>query len=560
MGVPSEESTSPTVLSTPTPTKTPKTRAFYLSFAAISVTTFLAALDLAAVANVLPTISEALHDESGDYLWVGSAYSLSSTAVIPLTGNFANAFGRRPVMLSSIGLFAIGSALAGAAQNMSMLIAARTIQGVLAFFEVRHWQVLTHKGVGGGGILTLSEILVADLVPLSERGIYAGLVALVWALASGGALASTGTKTWRWLFYLNLPICGLSALIVIFYLSVRTPEGTIRSKLAKIDWVGNAIIVSGATLAILGLTWGGSRYPWSSAKVLAPLVIGFVLVAAFFVFEATVPADPTIPRDVVSNRTSLVAILETAAHGVATITLIYYFVAFFQAVKGATPLRAAVDFLPASFLTTPSAFAGGIIITVTKKYRVVNWVGWIVIIVAFALLSTVTSAGVTQATLYGYQVLAAVGIGILFGGPMFPLLAPLPPNRAAAALSLFTFTRSFSNTWGIAIGGTILQNELTKRLPAEFLAMFPAGSDIAYSSIPTIRTLPEPLRGQVQDAFAASLAIIWRVMAGICGAGLVVSLFMKELPLATAVDESYALQEKEEKEKPASAAETNTAV
>ncbi|KAF7306029.1 MFS domain-containing protein [Mycena chlorophos] len=543
MGVPSEESTSPTVLSTPAPpAKTPKTRAFYLSFAAISVTTFLAALDLAAVANVLPTISEALHDESGDYLWVGSAYSLSSTAVIPLTGNFANAFGRRPVMLSSIGLFAIGSALAGAAQNMSMLIAARTIQGV-----------------GGGGILTLSEILVADLVPLSERGIYAGLVALVWALASlvgpaiGGALASTGTKTWRWLFYLNLPICGLSALIVIFYLSVRTPEGTIRSKLAKIDWIGNAIIVSGATLAILGLTWGGSRYPWTSVKVLAPLVIGFVLVAAFFVFEATVPADPTIPRDVVSNRTSLVAILETAAHGVVTIT-------FFQAVKGATPLRAAVDFLPASFLTTPSAFAGGIVITVTKKYRVVNWVGWIVIIVAFALLSTVTSAGVTQATLYGYQVLAAVGIGILFGGPMFPLLAPLPPNRAAAALSLFTFTRSFSNTWGIAIGGTILQNELTKRLPAEFLAMFPAGSDIAYSSIPTIRTLPEPLRGQVQDAFAASLAIIWRVMAGICGAGLIVSLFMKELPLATAVDESYALQEKEEKEKPASAADTNTAV
>ncbi|KAF7315420.1 MFS domain-containing protein [Mycena indigotica] len=504
---------------------TPKTRAFWMSFVAIAVTTFLAALDLSGVGNVLPTMAKALNDEKGDFTWVGSGYALSSTAFMPLSGSLADALGRKPVMLISIGFFALGSALAGASQNMSMMIAARTVQGI-----------------GGGGILTLSEILVADLVPLSERGIYVGLIAIVWATASllgpaiGGALASASGNAWRWLFYLNLPLTAIAAVLVILYLSVRTPPGTVRSKLAKVDWIGNAIVVVGTALAIIGLTWGGVRYPWRSAQVLAPLVIGLLLVLIFFVYELYVPQNPAVPRDIVSNRTSLSSLIAVGLHGIASIVL-------FQASFGATPLQAAVDFLPALFITTPSGFTASVVIAVTKKYRPANWFGWVVYIVAFALLGT-AGGGTTKAKLYGYQVLAAVGTGVLYGAPMFSLLAPLPPNRAAAALALFSFTRSFTQAWGIAIGGTILQNELKRRLPAEFIGQFPAGAEIAYYSIPSIRFLEQPLRTQVEYAFEDSMAVIWRVMAGICGAGLVVSLFMKEVPMATAVDESYALEEK----------------
>ncbi|KAJ7087266.1 major facilitator superfamily domain-containing protein [Mycena belliarum] len=517
------------------PASAPKSRAFYLSFVAIMVATFLSALDLTAIGTALPTIANALNDTKGDYTWVGSAYALSSTAFIPLSGNLADTFGRRPIMLISIAFFAVGSALAGASQNMDMMIAARAIQGI-----------------GGGGIINLSEILTADLVPLAERGLYQGMLGLVWSFASsigppiGGALANEGSKAWRWLFYLNLPLTGIAFFLVWTFLSVRTPEGSIRSKLALVDWTGNAILIVGAGLAIIGMTWGGIRYPWQSAQVLAPLIIGFALMIVFAIYEAKVPERPTIPRDIVSNRTSLSGLLTTAAHGIVSISMIYYLPVFFQACFGASPIRSAVDFLPGALVVAPFALTTGIVVTITKQYRIVNWVGWVISIVGFGLY-TLLRQDASVAQWVGFQVVVSIGMGILYAGPVFPLLAPLPNNRTASALALFSFTRSFFQTWGITISGTILQNMLLKKLPADFVAQFPAGFEIAFAAIPAIKLLEEPLRTQVQAAFAESMATIWQTMIGISGLGLLCSFLMAEVPLGTTVDENYALQEKDEK-------------
>ncbi|KAJ6515486.1 iron permease [Mycena sanguinolenta] len=529
----------------------PKSRAFYLSFAAIMVSTFLSALDLTAISTALPTISNALNDTQGDYIWVGSAYALSSTALIPMSGSLADAFGRlisslqpiinselsiarrRPVLLICIAFFAVGSALAGAAQNMNMLIAARGI-----------------PGIGGGGILNLSEILVADLVPLAERGLYQGLIGLIWSLAScigppiGGALANKGHTAWRWLFFLNLPFTAIAFVLVFAFLSVRQPEGSVRSKLVQVDWTGNAIVIVGAGLAIIGMTWGGIRYPWGSAKVLAPLIIGFALLFVFGVYEAKVAKRPTIPLDVIGQRTSLSALLTTAAHGIVSISSTYYVPVYFQACFGASPLRSAVDFLPGALITAPCALSAGAAVTIIQKYRSVNVVGWGVTIVGFGLFSTLREDS-TVGQWVGYLVIIAIGTGILYSAPVFPLLAPLPINRAASGLALFTFTRSFFQTWGITISSTILQNMLKKKLPADFVAQFPAGFEIAYAAIPAIKQLEEPLKKQVQAAFADSMAVIWQVMIGISGLGFLFCLLMAELPMSTSVDESYALKEKD---------------
>ncbi|KAJ7499373.1 MFS general substrate transporter [Mycena latifolia] len=511
----------------------PKSRAFYMSFLAIMVATFLSALDLTAIGTALPTIATALNDTKGDYTWVGSAYALSSTAFIPLSSNLADAFGRRPIMLICIAFFAVGSALAGASQNMKMMIAARAIQGI-----------------GGGGIINLSEILTADLVPLAERGLYQGLLGLVWSFASsigppiGGALANEGNKAWRWLFYLNLPLTGLAFILVWVFLSVRQPEGSIRSKLAQVDWIGNVIVIVGTGLAIIGMTWGGIRYSWASAQVLAPLIIGFSLLGVFAIYEAKVPRRPTIPLDVIGNRTSLSGLLTTAAHGIVSISIIYYLPVFFQACFGASPIRSAVDFLPGALITAPFAFVAGAVVTIVKKYRAVNWIGWMVAIIGVGLMSLLRQdASVGQWV--GFQVVTAIGTGMLFSAPVFPLLAPLPVNRAASALALFSFTRAFFQTWGITISSTILQNMLEKKLPADFVAQFPPGFEIAYAAIPAIKLLEEPLRTQVQAAFAESMAVIWQVMIGIAGLGLLFSFLMAEVPMDTTVDESYALKEKE---------------
>ncbi|KAJ7171237.1 iron permease [Mycena filopes] len=497
-------------------TTTSKNRAFWMCFVAVMVTEFLAALDLTAVGTAAGR---------GDYIWVGSAYALSSTAFIPLSGNLADIFGRKPVELLSIAFFAVGSALAGAAQNMPMMIAARGVQGI-----------------GGGGILTSTHIITADLIPLAERGRYQGMLSMFIGPPIGGALSSQGTKAWRWLFYLNLPLSGIATALVVRYLSVNRPKGSVRSKLAEVDWVGNALVIVGTGLAIIGMTWGGIRYPWRSVEVLAPMVVGLSLLIAFGIYEAKIPARPTIPLDVIGNRTSLSALLSVAVHGITSITMIYYLPVFFQACFGASPIRSAVDFLPGTLITVPFALLAGVTIGLTKKYRPVNWAGWCITIVGYGLVSMLREDS-SVGQWVGYQIVGAIGVGLIFSAPIFPLLAPLPNSRSASALAFYSFIRSFSQTWGMTISSTILQNTLKRKLPPAFVAQFPPGFEIAYAAIPVIRRLEPPLRNQVQAAFADSMAPIWQVMIGFAGLGLLCSFLMAEVHMTTTVDENYTLKE-----------------
>ncbi|KAF7331692.1 MFS domain-containing protein [Mycena kentingensis (nom. inval.)] len=505
-----------------------KGRAFYMSFLAVMVATFLSALDLSAMGIALPTIAEALHDTRGEYTWVASAYSLSSTAFIPLSASFADAFGRKPVMMTAVTIFCVGSVVAGAAKNMPMMIAGRAVQGI-----------------GGGGILALAEIITADLVPLADRGLYRGLLGLVFSFASvigpfiGGALANGGSA-WRWLFYLNLPICAIALVLLWLFLSVRHPEGSIRSKLAQIDWIGNALVVVGSALAIVGLNYGGIRYAWTSPHVLAPLILGFLLLFAFGGYEALVPRRPTIPLDVVGNRTSVSGLFATAVHAICSISIIFFFPIYFQACFGASPLRSAVDFLPGALFCAPLALVAGATIRKLQKYRAVNWTGWCIQIIGTGLL-TILREDSSTAMWVLFSIIGSTGLGILFTAPAFPVLAPLPTDRAASALAMFTFTRAFFQAWGITIASTVVQNQLQQKLPAAFVAQFPPGFEIAYAAIPVIKTLEDPLKRQVEAAFAESLAVLWRVLLGIGGAGFVASLFMKEIKMATMVDDKYAL-------------------
>ncbi|KAJ7611710.1 MFS general substrate transporter [Roridomyces roridus] len=504
---------------------------FWLVFIALCFCVLLSALDLGGVSTAAPMIVAELHGT--DFSWVGSAYTLSSAACLPFAGNLAQIFGRRPVTLVLVLIFAIGSAVSGSSKSMTALIVGRAIQGV-----------------GGGGLQTLVYIVNADLVPLRKRGIFTGITGLVWTLGTVVGPVISGSLTekasWRWLFYMNLPLCALAFLAVALFLDLKKPEGDIRSKIVKIDWIGNILIIASSTSCMLGLTWGGGRFPWSSAQVLAPVIIGVIGLGVTLVYEIRFASRPTIPKTVISNPGSLLGYFAAFIHGVITLGVTFYLPTWFQSVHDATPIQSGIYFLPMAASISPAAIVQGLLIAKLGHYRLINLIGWSAVLLGLGLFITLdrnTSLGVIVV----FQIIQGVGMGLLYA-LTFVVLAPLPVSENASAVSLLSFVRAFSQSWGVAIAGSVISNKLASTLPSSILEQFDRAS-LVYGVIPEIAGLPEPLQDQVKDVYVESIRVMWIVMAVLAAVGFLTVLFMKDIPLSRTVDGKWGLKKPAEKGK-----------
>ncbi|KAJ7836921.1 iron permease [Mycena olivaceomarginata] len=514
--------------STSDPPSSRKGSAFWLSYAAVCICTFVSALDVTSIPTALPSIIDSLSGSAAS-AWVGSSYTLASSALAPLTGNLANIFGRRPVMLGSILLFALGSALAGTAQSMEWLIVARTLQGM-----------------GGGGMNGLSSIIVADIVPLAERGAYQGFEKMMWASASGigpilGGVLSEKVS-WRWLFYINLPASAFAFVFVLFFLRVHTPSGNVWSKLTIVDWFGNFLLIIGTILTNISLTWAGVHYAWIDIRVLAPLISGLALMVAFVIYEKYIPTMPTMHWDVVSNRTALASLVATFFSGITSISILYFLPLFFQAVFLASPVKSAIYSIPSAFLISPFSLLNGLVILKAKRYLQSVYIGWMVIIVGFGLLSMLGPDSSLALRVIS-QIVAAAGTGIVISSLPFALMAPIPVELLGSAIAFNAFLRTLSQTLGITISAAILQNTVKRKFPARFIEQLPAG-DFAFAALGRIAGLPQPMQDEVKAAFGDGISAIYQVMIGVAGLGLLCVLFMKEVPMRRDVDSKFALKEK----------------
>ncbi|CDO74565.1 hypothetical protein BN946_scf184771.g1 [Trametes cinnabarina] len=451
---------------------------FWMIFLSICLALFLSALELTAVSTALPVIVNDLQGD--DFVWVGAAYSLASTAFLPMSGGVSEIFGRRATLLFALVCFMLGSALCGAAQTMTWLIAARTVQGL-----------------GGGAILSVSSIVVSDLVSLRERGTYNGLIGLLTSCTS---------------YFLRS---------------------------------GNFLVIASTTCIVLGLTWGGIKFPWSSAKVLVPLIVGLVGLAFFILYEAMWAKNPIVPITLLQNRSSISGFIQTFINPLVVLAIAYYLPTYYQSCKDASAVRSGVYVLGLTLGLAPTIVVTGVSVSITKIYRPQIWVAWGVYMVGMGIYTTFR-ADTGLAETIGIPILTGVGAGMLYPTTYFPVLSPLPVEENAHALAFFSFCRSFSAVWGIAIGASVLQNELSHRLPSEFLERLPSGVDLTYAAIPTIRNLPQPLKDEVRQAFGDSITVIWKVMVGILAIGLLASLFMADVPLHDMTDEKWALKEEEQ--------------
>ncbi|KAF8322732.1 MFS general substrate transporter [Clavulina sp. PMI_390] len=504
-----------------------KSLQFKLILLGTCTSVFLAALDFTSIGTILPAVVD---DLPGDgFIWVGAAYSICSAAFVPMAGILNNIYGRQPVLLVGIGLFTLGSALCGAAQSLSMMIGARAIQGA-----------------GAGYIFAGSQIVLSDLVPLSQRGKYTALISLTWAFASvlgpvvGGLLASA--NAWRWLFYLNLPLDGIAALLVLVFLKMKIPPGTFVEKARKIDVAGNLLIIGSTTSFILALTWGGVTYSWSSYKVLVPLVIGSIGLCGCVVYEAYIPKYPTMPPHLFKNTTTVLGFFGSFLVFACIINVVYYLPAFFQGVWMTSATRSGVLLLPTATLIAFGLLSCGAVIQKTGNYKIPNFYGWVFAIVGLGLLSLLRP-GSSVGDLVGFTLLSGFGLGSLIVTQTFMILAPLDPADNAHAMALMVYFRALGQAVGVSIGITVLQNSLKSHLSPDVLAAFPHGVEMSYSIIPIVRELPEPLKSQVRQAFAISTANIWYTMVGLGGVGFIAAFFVKSYVLHSFTDKEWALED-----------------
>ncbi|KAI0259047.1 iron permease [Gloeopeniophorella convolvens] len=505
----------------------PKDWKFWCIIFSLALSVLSVAVEFTGIGAALPVIIRELQGEQ--FIWVGSAYALGSTALVPLCGGLTQIIGRRPIMLSAIFLFALGSAISGAAQNMNMLIAGRTVQGL-----------------GAGAIMSSVQIMLSDLVTLRERGTFSGLLAFAWAVGGGvgpviaGSLAQHGQ--WRWFFYLNLPICAFNATLVILFMRLRTPPATLREKLSKMDIIGNGLIIGSTTSIVIGLTWGGVQFSWSSAKVLVPLILGFAGLGVFLYYEFYFVKPPVVPILLRLDWTATSGYIQNFFMAVVLATLSYWFPVFFEACKDKSPTNAGIDIFGLSYSTSLIGIVVGTAVKKTGKYTIPTYLGWAAMAVGAGLLTTLrddTSVGRTV----GFQIVIGAGAGTIYVVSLFPILASIPVTQTAPAMALFVFSRNFGFIWGVTVGGAILQNELKRKLPEGFLQQFPQGVEIAFETIPVIPTLVPPLKDQVRATFAEALKVVWQVVLGISLAGFLSSLGMRQLELHTHIDEDWGRED-----------------
>ncbi|KAF6767500.1 Major facilitator superfamily [Kalmanozyma brasiliensis GHG001] len=509
-----------------------KTLKFWTLILAFAITVMLTALDMTMISTALPSIVEDLPASTVAGGWVTSSYLLTVTAFQPLFGGLSCVIGRRWSAVLAVLLFVGGSILCGSANSLLFLVIGRGVQGL-----------------GGGGIQAIGEITVSDITTLRERGFFVGIFGLVFAVASFVAPVLGGyfsDHDWRWIFWINIPIGTVALVMLVPTTNLPVPSMPLKTKLAKMDIVGNLVLLGSVVGILIAVTEGGVSYPWSSVYIWAPLTAGLAGFLLFLVIEFVpnpLSTQPVLPLKLFSNRTACSAFLMTFLHGVATYGAIYALPIYFQAIKDEQPLRSAVSTFPSTAPSAPFAIVAGIIMAVTGKYRDLTYVGWAFAAGGFGWM-TRFEVGTPEWELITAQIVGGIGIGILFAITLPPIQASLPIDELETATATYAFCRSFGAIWGIAITTSVLTAEVSKKLATvPQAAQFGLTGPTALGYVENIKHLPEPLRDQVRQVYADGLQRGMYAFLPVVIVGFACCFWMKELPLPDYI------REEEESEK-----------
>ncbi|MFD5747719.1 MFS transporter [Streptomyces sp. NPDC127033] len=503
-----QEVTTPAV--SPAPGTAQRPRTVLVAIGALLMGLLLAALDQTIVSTALPTI---VSDLGGlEHLsWVVTAYLLASTAATPLWGKLGDQYGRKKLFQTAVVIFLVGSALCGIAQNMPQLIGFRALQGL-----------------GGGGLIVLSMAIVGDLVAPRERGKYQGLFGAVFGATSvlGPLLGGFFTQqlSWRWVFYINLPL-GLVALLVIatvLHIPVHRTRHTI-------DYLGTFLIASVAVCLVLVASLGGTTWAWGSAETIGLTVLGLVLLA-FFIRVERRAAEPVLPLRLFRLRTFTLVACISFIVGFAMFGTMTYLPTFLQVVHGVTPTLSGVHLLPMVLGLLITSTLSGQIVSRTGRWKVFPILGTGVTAVGLLLLHRLTEfsgAWETSAHLFVF----GAGLGLVMQVLVLVVQNAVSYEDLGVATSGATFFRSIGASFGVAVFGTIFTSLLRDRLTAALAGKtLPPGTGTGQLAADphSLGRLPAALRGPVLHAYATSITDVFLYGVPVVLVGFVIAWFLKE--------------------------------
>ncbi|KAI1876882.1 uncharacterized protein JN550_000954 [Neoarthrinium moseri] len=455
---------------------------FWLVFLGLCFAGFVAATDSTIIFTALPTIANDFGGQS-QYVWLGNAYVFASTAIQPLYGQVSNIFGRRYPMLMSVALFALGSGIAGGANSTAMFISGRLVQGL-----------------GAGGMIMLIDLIVCDLLPLRERSTYLGTVLGACAVGSvlgpviGGAIVTR--STWRWAFWINLPVCALTLAVMVPFLRIssrRSPSWV--HSVSRIDYLGNTVFVGSITSILIGLVQGGVVYPWKSWQTILPIVLGFSQLSA-------------------------------------------------------SALTSGLNILPINAFMIPSGAVAGAILTKTGRYKPLHWAGFGVLAISCGLFSTMSSSTSTIAWAW-FEILAGIGIGLPLTTQLPAVQAVLSESDTAISTSTYSFVRSFGFVWGATIPSIVFNSRVDAMLGSitdtKVRAALAGGG--AYSYALSVKDITDQTLQQTLEVYREAMRVVWFVGLAFALVGFLLVFAEKHVEMRVTLETEFGLKQAKPAEK-----------
>lgn len=422
--------------------------------------------------------------------------------------------------MTGLVFFVAGAIVAAVSHDFTVLLIGRSLQGV-----------------GGGGLIALTEIVVTDLVPLRLRGQWFGVISAMWALGSvsgpiiGGAFAHG--DTWRWIFWINLPFTAIALVCVPLFVTLAFKPSHFTAQLARVDWFGSFLFIASTTSFLIPVTWGGVSYPWTSWRTLVPLCLGIAGLITFAAYEEVIASEPLIRLVIFKNRTSAVSYIATVLHGMILWSLLYYLPLYYEAVQGFSAVISGVALFPQTFTVAPSTMVVGILITLTGRYRWAIWSGWVLTALGTGLLYLVDVDTPVVKWIF-LNIVGGLGMGMLFPSMAFAIQASQKNKDLAFAVAMFSFFRAFGQALGVAVGGTVFQNQMKTKLLG-YPALAPKAYEYSRDASSLVQIIKAMKDGVVKEnlkhAYADSLKVVWLTMCGLAGVGLILSLWTKGLDM-----------------------------